>query len=95
MKNLNSIEIAEEPLSDGYYHAKMVSKAKKASTEKNEGSDAAGGEVIAIIKADERVTLQMIKISLEEAQQDNKEIGRPLTFTVHDGHYLSLLSEKP
>jgi len=49
-------------------------------------------DVIAKIKAAEKVALQMIKISLEEAQSDKAELGRPLTFIVHDGHHLSLLS---
>ena len=44
-------------MSDGCYHAKMVSKVKKSASEKNEGSDAAGSEIIAIIKADEKVIL--------------------------------------
>lgn len=35
----------------------------------------------------------MIKLSLEEAQSDKMEIGRPLTFIVHDGHHKSLLSQ--
>ena len=49
-------------------------------------------DIIAKIKAAEKVALQMIKISLEEAQSDKAELGRPLTFIVHDGHHLSLLS---
>ena len=49
-------------------------------------------DTIARIKAAEKVALQMIKISLEEAQADKRELGRPLTFIVHDGHHVSLLS---
>jgi len=30
---------------------------------------------------------------LEEARHEYKEIGRPMTFSVHDGKYLSLLSD--
>ena len=47
---------------------------------------------IAILKCEEKVALQYIKCALEEAQTDLQEIGRPLTFIVHDGAYDSLLS---
>ena len=74
LKNLNTIEVQEEKSSDGYYHAKMVSEVRKNKenerrVENAEGSDGPRetGEIIAIIKASEKVTLQMIKISLEEA----------------------------
>ena len=30
--------------------------------------------------------------SLEEVKENFRELGRPLTFNVHDGHYSSLLS---
>jgi hypothetical protein len=30
---------------------------------------------------------------LEEAKNDNKEIGRPLTLRIHDGQYNSMLSD--
>ena len=39
------------------------------------------------------MALQYYQNALEEAQSDLKEVGRPLTLIVHDGHYVSLLSE--
>lgn len=38
------------------------------------------------------MALQYIKLALEEAITDLDEIGRPLTFIVHDGAFPSLLS---
>ena len=44
--------------------------------------------------------MQLVSNALEEARNDFREVGRPLTFRVHDGEYRSLLStdekrEKP
>jgi hypothetical protein len=106
-RNLNLIEVQDEKQEDGYYHASLISmtkpkERKKNSCKKTEPAKEQQDEepleqelerdVIAKIKATEKVALQMIKISLEEAQSDKAEVGRPLTFTVHDGHHLSLLS---
>merc|ERR1712166_508127 len=106
-RNLNLIEVQDEKQEDGYYHASLISltkpkERKKNSCKKTEPAKEQQDEeplapelerdVIARIKAAEKVALQMIKISLEEAQSDRAELGRPLTFTVHDGHHLSLLS---
>jgi hypothetical protein len=35
----------------------------------------------------------LIQTGLDEAKNDFKELGRPLTFRVHDGEYPSLLSD--
>jgi hypothetical protein len=37
--------------------------------------------------------LQWIQNALDLARNEYKEIGRPMTFIVHDGKYMSLLSE--
>lgn len=101
------IEVQDEKQEDGYYHASLISltkpkERKKNSCKKTEPAKEQQDEepleqelerdIIAKIKAAEKVALQMIKISLEEAQSDRAELGRPLTFIVHDGHHLSLLS---
>jgi len=48
---------------------------------------------IGVFRSDSRIALQLIANALEEARNDFAEVGRPLTFRVHDGHYSSLLSD--
>jgi hypothetical protein len=50
-------------------------------------------EVISKIKCEDQTCLQVIQNALEEAKNDNKDIGRPLTLRIHDGQYNSLLSD--
>lgn len=49
--------------------------------------------VVSVLKCKEKVPLQWLQNALDSARKDFKEIGRPLTFSVHDGEYLSILSE--
>jgi hypothetical protein len=46
-----------------------------------------------VFRCRQKVVLQWIRNALEEAKSDFREVGRPLTFTVHDGSYVSLLSD--
>ena len=50
-------------------------------------------DIIAELRCIEKVGLTLVRNALEEAQSDYKEIGRPLTIQVHDGAYLSMLSQ--
>jgi hypothetical protein len=47
---------------------------------------------LANLRSKEKMVLQLVRNALEEARNDFKEIGRPLTFRVHDGSHDSLLT---
>ena len=49
-------------------------------------------EVLCQLQSKERIVLQWIKNSFKAAQNDHAELGRPLTFRVHDGKHASILS---
>ena len=46
-----------------------------------------------VFRSKQKIVLQWIRNALEEAKSDFREVGRPLTFRVHDGAYVSLLSD--
>ena len=45
------------------------------------------------LRCTERIALKWIQNGLEEARDDFKEVGRPLTIETHDKQYYSLLSD--
>ena len=50
-------------------------------------------KILMKIRCAEKMPLKWIKSGLEEARDDFKEVGRPLTIETHDKQHYSLLSD--
>lgn len=81
---MGSIEIEDQQTADDYYICNFYETSKK------EGEKP---KLITKIKCQQKVALQWIQNALDEARKDFKEIGRPLTITLHESEHASLLSD--
>ena len=92
-KGLSEIDVKNERESDGYFHASLIElkvpkvrknscnkgKKEEKESEQEEVEEEVERDMIARIRCTDKVALQMIKLSLQDAKEDKKQIGRPLT----------------